>query len=134
MITTADFRDFVKGFHLAQHHYIGKLDNKPDQAFGFYPLKRSEPPVRAIGGVPTYDILGVSVLIHWNNNASETELAARQLYQELYSVKNISIAHHAVYLIELLVPEPVDVGTDEKGVYERVIELKIYYERKEKEE
>lgn len=33
-------------------------------------------------------------------------------------------------MIELLVPEPVDVGTDNSGVYERVIELKIYYERK----
>ena len=28
------------------------------------------------------------------------------------------------------VPEPVDVGTDDKGIYERVIWFDIYYERK----
>lgn len=32
-------------------------------------------------------------------------------------------------MIELLTPEPVDVGTDDKGVYEQVIEVKFYYER-----
>ncbi len=131
MITTADVRDFIKGMNLAEHYYIGKLDNKPDKSFGFYTLKRGEPPVRAVGTTPTYDVIGISVLIHWNDNAKETELAARQLYQQLYQIKNIEISSHTVYLIELSVPEPVDVGTDEKGVYERVIELKIYYERKE---
>ena len=34
--------------------------------------------------------------------------------------------------IDALVPEPMDVGTDNKGVYERVIEFKIYYERNDK--
>ena len=131
MITTADVRDFVKDLGLADFHYIGKLDNKHDKSIGIYPLKRSEPPVRAIGSQPTYDIIGVSVLIHWNDNANETELTARQLYQALYEAKNITINEHNVYMIELLVPEPVDVGTDDKGVYERVIEMKIYYERKD---
>lgn len=131
MITTADVRDFIKGFGLAEHYYIGKLDNKQDKSFGFYSLKRSEPPLRAVGGEPTYDIIGVSILIHWNDNAKETEQAARELFRLLYSVKDIEINSHIVYMIELLTPEPVDVGTDEKGVYERVIELKIYYERKD---
>lgn len=130
MITTADVRDFVKTLRLADRYYIGKLDNKPDKAFGFYTLAGSAPPVRAVGTVPTYDVIGVSVLIHWNNNALETERTARALYEQLYSAKNVIINGHTVYLIELLVPEPVDVGTDEKGVYERVIELKIFYERK----
>lgn len=130
MITTADVRDFFKGFELAENYYVGKLDNKPDKSFGIYSLSRSEPPPRAIGGDPTFEIIGVSVLIHWNRNAKETEQAARDLFSLLYSIQNAEINGHAVYLIELLVPEPVDVGTDEKGVYERVIELKIYYERK----
>ena len=32
-------------------------------------------------------------------------------------------------MIELLVPEPIDVGTDDKGTYERVIEMNLYYEK-----
>jgi hypothetical protein len=31
----------------------------------------------------------------------------------------------------LLNNEPIDVGTDDKNIYERVIELNFYYERKD---
>ena len=44
-------------------------------------------------------------------------------------VKDVEINKHTIYMIELLTPEPVDVGTDDKGVYEQVIEVKFYYER-----
>ena len=130
MITTADVRDYLKSLSPARHFYCGKLDNKPDESVGVYSLRHTAPPVRAVGGEPTYDVIGVSVLLHWNQNAKETELAARRLYQALYTAKNVTISEHTVYMIELLVPEPVDVGTDQKGVYERVIEMNIYYERK----
>lgn len=131
MITTADVRDFVKGFGLAEHYYIGKLDNKPDKSFGFYTLGSSGPPLRMVGTAPTFEIIGVSILIHWNDNAKETEQAARELFRRLYTEKNIIISDHTVYMIDLLTPEPQDVGTDSKGIYERVIELKIFYERKD---
>ena len=34
-----------------------------------------------------------------------------------------------IKMIALLQNEPVDVGTDDNNVYERVIELDLYYER-----
>ena len=130
MITTADVRDYLKSLSPARHFYCGKLDNKPDESVGVYSLRHTAPPVRMVGTAPTFEAIGVSVLLHWNQNAKETELAARRLYQALYTAKDVTISEHTVYMIELLVPEPVDVGTDEKGVYERVIEMNIYYERK----
>lgn len=130
MITLANIRDFIKGFDFADNYYIGKLYNKKDKSIGVYSLKRSEPPVTAIGGQSTYDIIGVSLLIHWNKNADDTEIVARQLYEKLRTVKEVNINNTQIYMIQLLSPEPIDVGTDSKGVYERVIELKIYYERK----
>ena len=130
MITLANIRDFIKSFGFAENYYIGKLDNKKDKSIGVYSLKRSEPPVTALGGESTYDIIGVSLLIHWTNNADETEITARQLYEKLRTVKDVEINNTQIGMIQLLVPEPVDVGTDEKGIYERVIEMKIYYERK----
>ena len=130
MITLANIRDFIKTFGFAENYYIGKLDNKKDKSFGVYSLKRNDSPVTAIGGDSTYDIIGVSILIHWNNNANKTEITARQLYEKLRTVKEIKINNTQIYMIQLLSPEPVDVGTDDKGIYERVIELKIYYERK----
>ena len=130
MITNGNVRDFVKTISEAEHYYTGLLSNKPDKAIGIYTLKGSGSQPQAIGGDSTYAHKGVSILIHWNKNAEETEKSAQSLYDKLRTVKNIEIDGHTVYMIELLVPEPVDVGTDEKGVYERVIELKIYYERK----
>jgi hypothetical protein len=129
LITLANIRDIIKTFNFADNYYIGKLDNKKDKSIGVYSLKRNDGPVTAIGGDSTYDIIGVSLLIHWNNNADDTEVTARQLYEKLRTVKDIKINDKQIYMIQLLVPEPVDVGTDEKGIYERVIEMKIYYER-----
>lgn len=130
MITLANIRDWLKSYSNAEHFYIGKLDNKHNKSLGVYSLKHSGPPVTAIGTESTYDIIYVSLLIHWNENANETEIEARRLYETLRTIKNITINSTLVYMIELLVSEPIDVGTDDKGVYERVIELKFYYERK----
>ena len=130
MITLANIRDFLKRFKLFDNYYIGKLDNKQNKSLGVYSLKRSDPPVTAIGGKSTYDIIGVSLLIHYSNSPDETETVARRLYEKLRTVKNAFINNTQIYMIQLLVPEPVDVGTDTKGIYERVIEMKIYYERK----
>lgn len=129
MITLANIRNIIKTFGFADNYYIGKLDNKKDKSLGIYSLKRNDAPVTAIGGDSTYDIIGVSILIHWNNNADETEIIARKLYEKLRTVKDIKINNKQIYMIQLLVPEPVDVGTDDNGIYERVIEMKIYYER-----
>ena len=97
---------------------------------GVYSLKQSGTPTRAIGGESTYDTISVSLLIHYTDNARETEEFARRLYETLYGIKKVEIKEHKIYIIELLTEEPVDVGTDDKGVYEQVIEVKFYYERK----
>jgi hypothetical protein len=34
-----------------------------------------------------------------------------------------------VFFIDMLNEEPIDVGTDEKGIYERVIEFDVYYRK-----
>lgn len=130
MIYLSDIRDWLKSISNAEHYYIGKLDNKQDRSIGVYSLKQSGSPIRSIGTESTYDTVSVSLLIHWNNNAKETEQTARRLFETLYGIKNVEIKEHKIYIIELLTPEPVDVGTDDKGVYEQVIEAKFYYERK----
>lgn len=129
MITLADVRNWLKSFDIAEHYYIGKLDNKQTKSLGVYTLKTNTPPVTAIGDVSTYDIMGVSLLLHYSNNANETETTARKLYEQLRTAKNVTIGNTTVYMLQLMQCEPVDVGTDDSGVYERVIELQIYYER-----
>lgn len=130
MMTLANVRDFLKTLINAEHFYIGRLDNKLDKSVGVYTLKTSGEPLRGIGTELSYDIIAVSVLVHWNNNANDTEISARTLYNKLRTIKNVTINNCKVYLIQLLTPEPIDVGTDNE-VYERVIEMKIFFERKD---
>lgn len=131
MITLAQVRDWLKSFNIAENYYIGKLDNKKDKSIGVYSLKSSGTPPVALGGVErtTYEVKQISVLIHWNKNADETEQAAYRLFNELKGLTRFYIDSVLVYFIRLNVPAPQDVATDEKGVYERVIEFDIYYEK-----
>lgn len=129
MITLSNVRDWLKTLIDAEHFYIGRLDDKQEKSVGVYTLKTSGEPLRGIGSDLSFDVIAVSVLVHWNNNANETEVNARNLFEKLRTIKNVTINDSKVYMIQLLVPEPIDVGTD-GTIYERVIEFKLFYERK----
>lgn len=129
MITLSNVRDWLKTLIDAEHFYIGRLDDKQEKSVGVYTLKTSGEPLRGIGSELSFDVIAVSVLVHWNENANETEVNARNLFEKLRTFKNVTINDSKVYMIQLLVPEPIDVGTDGR-IYERVIEFKLFYERK----
>lgn len=134
MLGLADIRDWFKTLNnKANNYYIGKLDNKKDKSIGIYQRNNSIQPRICIGGRQnaSYEIKQVSVLIHWTLNARETEEFSYKLYEELLNQSNVVINTHAIKLIKLITNEPIDVGTDEKGIYERVIDIEFYYERNE---
>lgn len=131
MITLAEVRDWIKTFNAANNYYIGKIDNKQENSIGIYQRKTIDGPRVAIGGrtLASYDIKSISILIHWNKNANETEKRAQYLYNRLFEAESVVISGTPIKVIALLQNEPVDVGTDDNNVYERVIELDLYYER-----
>lgn len=131
-MTSAEIRDWLKTLDVAEHYYIGRLDNKKEKSLGVYGKARSGPPVMAIGGAEnsSYDIKSVSLLLHWNRNMNETEEAAQRLWNCLFCVTGVDVpsGSHIQY-IQPNVPEPVAVGTDDSGIYEYVIEINIYFRR-----
>lgn len=131
MITLAEVRDWIKTFNAANNYYIGKLDNKQENSIGIYQRKTIDGPRVAIGGrsLASYDVKSISILIHWNKNANETEKRAQYIYNRLFEAESVVIGGTPIKMIALLQNEPVDVGTDDNNVYERVIELDLYYER-----
>ncbi len=131
MITLAEVRDWIKTFNVANNYYIGKIDNKQENSIGIYQRKTIDGPRVAIGGrsLTSYDVKSISILIHWNKNANETEKRAQYLYNRLFEAESVVIGGTPIKMIALLQNEPVDVGTDDNNVYERVIELDLYYER-----
>lgn len=131
MIGLAEIKDWLKTFQVADYYYIGKLDNKKPRSLGVYQRRPSGSARIAIGGKENtkYDEKQISVLLHWTNNARETEEAAFSLFEKLQDLTNITIGDTHVYFVRVEVPEPIDVGTDASGVYERVIWLDLIYER-----
>lgn len=131
MIGLADIRDWLKGLGVGEHFYIGKLDNKQEKSIGVYQRESYEPARISIGGLDATKTLvkKVSVLIHWNKNAKETEEMAQLLYSKLLCRDDVTINDTHIDYIYLAVPEPIDVGTDDKGVYERVIWMDLYYQK-----
>lgn len=131
MMGLADIRDWVKTLGVGENFYIGKIDNKKEKSVGVYQRNPSGRANIAVGGLDATktDSKQVSILIHWTQYANETEEAAQELYDAILNTEDVTIAGKHVNYLRLDVPEPVDVGTDDAGVYERVIWLTIFYER-----
>jgi hypothetical protein len=133
-MTLAGVKEWLKGVYPeAEHFYIGKLSTKHGKSLGIYHRELGSDARVALGGneQTSYDVKGVSLLLHWSSDAAETEQAASYLFNRIRNIESqIQVGEKRVYMIQLRVPEPQDVGTDDKGIYERVIWLDFYYERR----
>lgn len=124
----SDVREFIKTLGIGNYFYIGKLDNKKEKSIGIYDRTSSTRETIPVGGRDNKKIYtkSVSVLIHWNDNANETEIAGNELYEKLDGYKG-KIGSHQVDYIRFETDGVVDVGRDSNGIYERVIWLDIIY-------
>lgn len=132
MLTLKKIKDWLKTLDLeCEHFYIGKLDNKKEKAIGTYASKKTLAPYIAIGGLSntSYRKKAITFLIHWDKNQDNTEKASTLIYSKLEAKTDIMIDDVKIKYIELLDNEPIDVGTDDNGVYEMVINAVFYYEK-----
>lgn len=127
----ADIRDWIKTLGVGDYFYIGKLENKKERSIGIYQRQASGGTNIALGGLDCTKTTRkeISVLVHWDKYANETEEAAQTLYDRFLQVTDLEISGKHVDYLQVDVPEPIDVGTDNNGVYERVIWLTLHYER-----
>ena len=134
MLKSTDVREWVASLGIAddEHVYIGKLDNKQQKSIGVYGRRSSGPPGTALGGLActSYDTRSISLLVHWNRSKPESEAAAYELFEAIRNTSSLSIGDTHIHYVQLMVPEPQDVGTDDNGVYEYVIWLDFIYQRK----
>lgn len=131
-MTTEQVLQWLKSLHMkADHYYCGTLNTKKEKSFGVYQLKEGRSRDIAIGGMETTKtgVKGISILVHWNKSTRETENAAAALYATIANATDVVIGERKVNYIGLTHNEPIDVGADENGICERVIELIIYYGR-----
>jgi hypothetical protein len=133
MLGIGDVRDLIAGLGIAadDHVYCGKLDDKKDKSIGVYHLNRGDNVQMAVGGIQnsSYAVKSISILIHWNKSVRETEKVSQELYDKLRDMKHVNINDTIILFTEMLVSAPIEADTDDKGIFEMVIELKFCYER-----
>lgn len=121
-----DVRDWLRTqFTEAAHWYIGRIDGSKERCIGVYDGE-ALPATRCIGP-KTCEELPVSVLVHWNDNARETDDAAARLYALLAAADRPLIGGHEVPLIRMLHATPIDCTRPDSPVYERVIDVVIIW-------
>lgn len=134
MLRLLDIRDYIASLGLTSDTqvYIGKLDNKKQKSIGIYNRKKEEALRIPLGGLTnaTYDIKPISILIHWSKSYTESEKKAYEVWECLVRDEPFSIGEHIVYFTDIQTAHPIDVGTDDNGVYEFVIFVDFIYERK----
>jgi len=126
-----DVRDYIASLNLSEHTYMGKLDSKKEKSIGVYHSKRETPYRTAIGGpsLQSYGVKSVSFLVHWNKSPRETEKAATSIFDALRDTREVKVNNATVKFIQLLYDEPIDVGTDDNGIYEMVIDAAVIYQK-----
>lgn len=124
-----EFKDFIKTFEIGEHFSIGIFDDSKDKSICIYDNASSNR-IEAIGKESKYDMTYMRILIHWNKNLAETETAARSLFELLRYQTDIDLNNNIhIYYIDLTTNEPIYIGTDDYGVYEYVISMRIFYRR-----
>ena len=133
-MTLADVRDYIASLNITepQKVYMGKLDVKPDKTIGVYHSKHQHTYKTAIGGafLESYGTKYVTLLVHWNKSPRDTEKAATALFEALTTTREAQINNETIKFIQPLY-EIQDVGTDDSGIYEMVIEAAFIYAKGE---
>lgn len=134
-MTLADVRDYIASLNLTKEVYMGKLPDKPERSIGVYNSKHQYPYHGTLGGPNQqgYGIKHVTLLVHWNKSPRDTEKAATALFDAMNVARDVKINETTIKFIQPLY-DLQDIGTDESGVYEYVIEAAVIYEKEVKNE
>lgn len=128
-MTLAEIRDWMKTKITCPNWYIGKIDGSKEHCIGLYNAAGPAPRM-ALGGLAntSFTTKTISILIHWGKNAGIAEQKAKEVYNSMFGQPAV-IGGKRVVMFRMRTDEPVLVGTDNRNIYEYVIETTIFYER-----
>ena len=131
----SDIRDYIASLNLANTVYMGKKKKKEEKSIGVYHSKRSKEYRTAIGGpeLESYGVKYITLLVHWNKSLRDTERAATSLFKKIQQEREAAVNGEKIKFFQPLY-EIQDVGTDDAGIYEMVIEAAVVFGKKRSEQ
>lgn len=129
-VSLKQIKDYFKTeYEWSESISIGKIDNNQEKAVCFYNSKRNLAYSPVIGGrnnKSTY-IKPITILLRYTKNQDSAENEIESIY-EFFEGRTFFINQKRIFVM-MNTDEPINLGSDEKGVYEYSIELDLYIER-----
>jgi hypothetical protein len=127
MITISDFVQVLKAKYPDIKFFNGCI-SKDEKCVGVY-ARGNAAPISAIGTKPSYNVLPVTLLVHWGENSNDCELTANTLYEGLEAgIKTIN--NTRVIQVQMMDSSPVNIGRDDNNICEMTLRINIFYERR----
>lgn len=130
-MTLSDLRDYFKSdFPWEECISVGKIDKNKERAVCFYHSKVSRAKINTIGGKGnrSYTVLPISILLRFGKNYEAAAEKAKEIY-DFFDEKTFDLNNERVFVISPY-NEPIDLGTDDQGVYENSLEFDLYITKK----
>ena len=122
----------IKNYFKAQYGWkdsisIGKIDNNRDKAICIYTSNTARAAVHSWGGKSTQShiVKPVTILLRYGKAKQAAEDVAQAVF-DFFDESQFTIDGRKVFALSDY-GGPIDLGTDESGVYEYSIELNFYF-------
>jgi len=130
-LKTVKVKDYLKSIIKDCDNWsIGKIDNNQEKAIAIYTNRRQLDSLSKYKNLQSYGILPITFLLRWTKNYNTAETKANDIY-ELLDCSFFFIDDYRCN-INCLYDGPIDLGSDENGVYKFSIELNLLYRKGEK--
>lgn len=130
-LETVKVKDYLKTvISECEKWYIGKMDENQEKAIAIYSNRRQLDSISKFKNLQSYGILPITLLLRWTKNYNLAETKANDIY-ELLDCSSFFIDDYRCN-IDCLYDGPIDLGSDENGVYKFSIELNLLYRKGEK--
>lgn len=131
ILQTVKVKDYLKNvIKDCEKWYIGTMDQNQEKAIAIYSNRRKIDKISNFKNLQSYGILPITLLLRWTKNYNTAEAKANNIY-ELLDCSSFFIDDYRCN-INCLYGGPIDLGSDENGVYKFSIELNLLYRKGEK--
>lgn len=129
-LKTVKVKDYLKAvIKDCDNWFIGKIDDNQEKAIAIYSNKRQIDSISKFKNLQSYGILPITLLLRWTKNYNTAETKANDIY-ELLDCSSFFIDDYRCN-INCLYDGPIDLGSDENGIYKFSIELNLLYRKGE---
>ena len=129
-LKTVKVKDYLKTIIKdCEKWYIGKMDENQEKAIAIYSNRRNLAKLSDFKKLQSYGILPITLLLRWTKNYNTAETKANDIY-ELLDCSSFFIDDYKCN-INCLYDGPIDLGSDENGIYKFSIELNLLYRKGE---